>query len=605
MARPCQFCQQSIGDNEVCSCSAANGTLGAVVALTEETKAPDTIPNLEQSATEPDLGPPRSGAVENSAVADASVNLAALPQRSADASSSAVDFGAQYPPSGTSLEAWANLVPAAESTPGVPLPEQIVFDSPSDVDLLRFLEEPNPIEPPDFAQLSQSLIRNRKDAATHRKATEQEDEETVEEEPSSDVDLGEVFPDGLCDYSPGRDRIAEAVESGEDLLRQVFADDVDWSEDLMLAELPSSASCSDSEVDLGSSILPEWPSAEEEKANVAPALPLTWKQAAEPRLAPAETVAERPSPELAPKARKTVAPAGPRLRGLRWAVAGGVGSAVLCLVLWSAGVEPPTSWRLATNQPSRELAGAVIRTDREQLLAAQQAELLDKNQQLTAALQATEQQKIVTQQELQKVRDEALQTARALGEQLRSASEAIKTAAQWKDALVRLETTSSQLSELKERLELARGKEAELAKLVEQQTAARAEVERRLAEVSRDLRALVTTPPTPPSVENSSARNSPQAEKHYAAGLRLYFARDFQAAEKELLQACAKDNQDARIYYFLGLTRLGLNQGAAAVVNFEQGKQLEEQGRPDFVTVNAALERVQGQPRQKLNQFRP
>ena len=107
--------------------------------------------------------------------------------------------------------------------------------------------------------------------------------------------------------------------------------------------------------------------------------------------------------------------------------------------------------------------------------------------------------------------------------------------------------------------------------------------------------------------DTSSASNPVLAEQHYAAGVAYYFDRQYPEAEKQLAEAIKNDNQDARYYYFLGLSRL--QQGPAdrrpAQRSFLEAAQLERRNRPALAAVNAALERVQGALRQELNQFRP
>jgi len=95
-----------------------------------------------------------------------------------------------------------------------------------------------------------------------------------------------------------------------------------------------------------------------------------------------------------------------------------------------------------------------------------------------------------------------------------------------------------------------------------------------------------------------------QGEKHYAAGLRFYFAGQYAQAERELLEAYRNQPNDARYLYFLGLSRMAQGKRAAAIDNFQRGWLLERQNKPGAATVGAALERVQGPARQTLNAYR-
>jgi hypothetical protein len=94
-----------------------------------------------------------------------------------------------------------------------------------------------------------------------------------------------------------------------------------------------------------------------------------------------------------------------------------------------------------------------------------------------------------------------------------------------------------------------------------------------------------------------------EAEKHYAAGLRWYNDREYAKAEKEFSTAVEQDSLDARYYYYLGLAQLMLGD-RDALEDFERGARLEQQNRPPRAAVSAALERVQGMARLRLNAVR-
>jgi len=96
------------------------------------------------------------------------------------------------------------------------------------------------------------------------------------------------------------------------------------------------------------------------------------------------------------------------------------------------------------------------------------------------------------------------------------------------------------------------------------------------------------------------------ADQHYAAGLRLFQSLRYADAEKEFAQAVASNPHDARYRYFLGLSQLSQSgKQEQATENFRQGAKQEEQSRPSRALVNVALERIQGEQRQALNQYRP
>jgi TolA-binding protein len=96
--------------------------------------------------------------------------------------------------------------------------------------------------------------------------------------------------------------------------------------------------------------------------------------------------------------------------------------------------------------------------------------------------------------------------------------------------------------------------------------------------------------------------NPDEAEKHYAAGLSRYFARRYADAEAEFLRAVENYGEDARFYYFLGLSRF--MQGKPSAADFAQGAALEQEDRPGLEAVSKALERVQGEGRTLVNEAR-
>ena len=97
-----------------------------------------------------------------------------------------------------------------------------------------------------------------------------------------------------------------------------------------------------------------------------------------------------------------------------------------------------------------------------------------------------------------------------------------------------------------------------------------------------------------------------EAERHFANGLRHYYARRYADAEKEFLEATRKHNQDARYLYFLGLSRLQQSgKRDDALEDFRLGAMLESESKPPRLVVNESLERIQGPERQTLNRARP
>jgi hypothetical protein len=98
--------------------------------------------------------------------------------------------------------------------------------------------------------------------------------------------------------------------------------------------------------------------------------------------------------------------------------------------------------------------------------------------------------------------------------------------------------------------------------------------------------------------------NPLEAEKHFAAGLNFYFDGDYINAEKSFLLTIENDSQDARFFYFLGLSRLALKRRRDAYTDFDQGALLERVNRPAPPAVDESLERIQGPTRLIVNEFR-
>jgi tetratricopeptide (TPR) repeat protein len=97
------------------------------------------------------------------------------------------------------------------------------------------------------------------------------------------------------------------------------------------------------------------------------------------------------------------------------------------------------------------------------------------------------------------------------------------------------------------------------------------------------------------------------AQKFYSNGLNFYWNRKFDKAEAEFLQAVKYFDQDARYFYFLGLSRLRQQKAdklASAYEDFRLAHRLEEEGNPEPDTVSDALEKVQGKARRVLDGFR-
>jgi tetratricopeptide (TPR) repeat protein len=122
--------------------------------------------------------------------------------------------------------------------------------------------------------------------------------------------------------------------------------------------------------------------------------------------------------------------------------------------------------------------------------------------------------------------------------------------------------------------------------------------------VARGLRDLVLRNPAFKMPEGRRPPDPLAAEEHYAEGLRRYWAGRYEDAGKAFTQAIQFNGQDARYYDYFGLARLRQGNRSEALEAFRRGALLEQQGKPDTDTVNAALERIQGPGRRLLDEFR-
>jgi tetratricopeptide (TPR) repeat protein len=121
------------------------------------------------------------------------------------------------------------------------------------------------------------------------------------------------------------------------------------------------------------------------------------------------------------------------------------------------------------------------------------------------------------------------------------------------------------------------------------------------------LAELVNNHPAFKRPDSLNVPNTLEAERFYANGLREFSARRYVQAEEQFLAAVKNDDQDARYFFYLGLSRWAQNKRdkqAEARLDFERGARLEKQNKPGTVVINEALERVQGKARQEMAKYR-
>ncbi len=119
----------------------------------------------------------------------------------------------------------------------------------------------------------------------------------------------------------------------------------------------------------------------------------------------------------------------------------------------------------------------------------------------------------------------------------------------------------------------------------------------------RGMKQLIENHPTLQRPDTKGIPSPFTGLKHYNKGIGYFFADRYRDAEREFLLAIKNHDQDARYFYFLGLSRYMLDP-RKGLDDFDQGARLEANGRPGSVEVNNALERVQGRPRKVLNEIR-
>ncbi|GIW80822.1 MAG: hypothetical protein KatS3mg105_2629 [Gemmatales bacterium] len=124
-------------------------------------------------------------------------------------------------------------------------------------------------------------------------------------------------------------------------------------------------------------------------------------------------------------------------------------------------------------------------------------------------------------------------------------------------------------------------------------------------ERAEQLRMLIENHPAFKIPDGLRPPNPMLAERHYAHGLRHYWARRYRDAEKEFLTAVSYYDQDARFMYYLGLARLAQGKQELADNAFKRGGLLEAQNKPGRAAISNTLERIQGRTREHLNRFRP
>jgi hypothetical protein len=124
---------------------------------------------------------------------------------------------------------------------------------------------------------------------------------------------------------------------------------------------------------------------------------------------------------------------------------------------------------------------------------------------------------------------------------------------------------------------------------------------------NKDLDRMIQEHPAFQTPDTLTRPNAFLAERQFGQGLHYYWNKRYAKAEENFKAAVGFFKEDARYYYFLGLARYhqkGQLKRDAAVFALEQGARMEADNHPSASEVNLSLERVQGNLRRFVDQFR-
>jgi TolA-binding protein len=143
---------------------------------------------------------------------------------------------------------------------------------------------------------------------------------------------------------------------------------------------------------------------------------------------------------------------------------------------------------------------------------------------------------------------------------------------------------------------------------IKEATAKLKDAEETIQDMTKKLVAPRDTPQAPAPTISTSAKISPPditvAEKYYSAGLTHFWNGDYASAEKDFATAVRFYPDDARSFYYLGLSYWQEGKRTEASEAFQKGNALELRSRPSSPVINATFERIQGAARKALDQER-
>jgi tetratricopeptide (TPR) repeat protein len=252
-------------------------------------------------------------------------------------------------------------------------------------------------------------------------------------------------------------------------------------------------------------------------------------------------------------------------------------------------------------------------------LQALDALLKEKKDTSTTIAGALEKIKAGKNGNLNEAIDSLLDSAKKADEQAKSAQAAMKKLEKEKeDSQASLTTAATLLKQGKyvdeQSPNLAQGVEKLLADKknsdtqVKEATSRLKDAEETIQDITKKLVDPKYVPQGPAPQVTTSAKISPPdisvAEKYYSTGLTHFWTGDYAAAEKDFATAIRFYKDDARFFYYFGLSCWQEGKRTEASEAFQKGNVLELQSRPSSTMINATFERVQGAARKALDQER-
>jgi TolA-binding protein len=252
---------------------------------------------------------------------------------------------------------------------------------------------------------------------------------------------------------------------------------------------------------------------------------------------------------------------------------------------------------------------ATLRVDKADDIAGAIATLIDERKQAVERFKRADEALITARADLGKKNDELTEARKTATTELK------KALAQEAEARKALEEVAAakrhaddSFRSVHARLVKAKlvGEKADAADLVKAlDTVLSTDINAKDAEIAR-LNGLLAEARRLPAVSTpAAAKADPDlAERLFSYGLQLYYDGKHAEAEEQFVAARQNNDRDARMLYFLGLSRLPQGKTAAADADFRKAVELERENSPDSRAVSAALERIQGPDRQIINRYR-